>query len=128
MEESLSERRMAENEAVFRGLNERVHADIDEVDRIAAEDGQEPISLDRDMPLFFYCECSDENCRKRIKLSPNTYEKIHKDRNAFTIVCGHEVKEIEEVISKTPEYCVAVKHKTPPPNPNSLNSTDVDNS
>lgn len=105
---------MLENQAVFRSYNERVPKSVSEMKRIASEEGQKPITFDDDMPLFFFCECSDENCKQRIKLSFNDYKKIHKDRRAFTIVCGHEVKKIEDVINKTPEYCVVKKHNRPP--------------
>jgi hypothetical protein len=118
---------MAENQVVFREHNEKVQKSFDELDAIAKDEGAEPISLDADTPLYFYCECSDENCRKRIKVTPSDYNKIHSARNRFVIFCGHEVPKIEDVTSKKVEYCVVTKHEIPPQSADTLNPTDVHN-
>jgi hypothetical protein len=127
MSEPLTERRMAENQVVFRKHNEAVQKSFDELNAIAAEEGANPVQLEEDSPLFFFCECSDESCRTRIKVTPKDYNKIHTARNRFVIVCGHEVSEIEDVTAKTPEYCVVTKHVTPPQSAAALNPTDVTN-
>lgn len=128
MSEPASERRLAENEVVFRGFNEQVQKSIDAANEIAAEEGEEPIGLDGDKTLEFYCECSDENCTQRTKISPNKYNKIHKARNVFTIVNGHQVEKIEDVTHTEPEYSVVTKHVQPPPSTKSLNITSIDKS
>lgn len=127
MSKTLSERRMAENQVVFRKLNEQVQKNLDQANAIATEEGQGPIHFDSDTPLHFYCECSDNNCRKRIRISLKAYNKIHEARNNFTIVCGHEVSKLEDVISEGPEYCVVAKHEVPPESVNKLHKTDIDN-
>jgi hypothetical protein len=127
MNKSISEKRMMENQVVFRKLNERVQKGIDEVNQIASEDGLEPIDIDGDEPLFFYCECSDENCRNRIKLSPNEYNDIHRKKDTFTILPGHQVPQIEDVIEETPDYIVVRKHVMPNQDANVLKPTEVEN-
>jgi hypothetical protein len=127
MSEPVSERRMAENQVVFREHNEKVQKAFDQLNAIAAQEGAKPIHLEGDSPLFFYCECSDENCRERIKVTPNDYNKIHKERDTFVIVCGHNVPKIEDVTATGPEYCVVTKHEVPPQSADLLNPTDVHN-
>ena len=114
MDKPLSERRMAENEAVFREYNERAKKAFDEFQRVAKEEGQEGFILDNDTPLHFYCECSDLNCRQRIKLNPSHYNEIHKRRDHFIVICGHDIKAIERVVKETPDYCIIEKFKQPP--------------
>ena len=128
MKTRTSDRRLAENEIVFRRYNESVKEGMDRLNELAAQEGSDFYDLGVDDPLHFYCECSDENCVERIKISPNEYNKIHENRRAFTIVCGHEVSKIEEAMRKEKGYCVVVKHQVPPETEATLHSTDVDNS
>lgn len=121
-------RRMAENQVVFRRFNEKLQHDIDKVNETAAEMGDEPFLIDADEPLYFYCECSDEDCTERVRVSPNQYAEIHANRDQFTIMNGHEVPEIETVIATFPEFCVVQKYETPRESVRELASTDLKNS
>lgn len=127
MIEPISIRRMVENEVVFRGYNERVKNGFDELKKIAEEDGQSSFITDEDTPLQFYCECADENCRKRISLSPSRYAEIHKQRDHFVIVPGHEVNEIEHTLRQEADYSIVKKHVKPPEFALGLQTTEVDN-
>jgi hypothetical protein len=127
MSETLSERRMAENDVVFRQLNEKIQAGFDEIKRLAKEDGQETMFEHDDTPLNFYCECSDENCRKRVLLKPSLYSKIHQHKNRFVLICGHETKSIEKIISKEPSFCIVEKFINLPESADNLNKTPVNN-
>lgn len=127
MIEPRSERRLAENQVVFREHNEKVQKGLDEANAIAAEEGAKPISFDTNLQLHFNCECSDENCRQRIKVTLNDYNEVHSVRDRFVIVCGHNVPNIEDVTQEEAEYCVVTKHKDPNQSPGSLNSTDIHN-
>lgn len=71
--------------------------------------GQGATKLDGEVPLSFYCECSDENCVGRIDVLPSVYDKIHQDDSTFMIMPGHEVRDAETVISYEPEYSIAKK-------------------
>ena len=121
------ERRVVENQMVFRSFNEKVQIDIDQVNETAAEEGVIGVRLDGNTPLHFYCECSDENCTKRIKVLPEAYNLIHGARDTFTIMCGHELPAVEKVIITEKEYCVVQKYKQPPASAKGLKVTDVDN-
>lgn len=123
-----SERRMAENEVVFRQYNESIQDGIDQLTKMALEDGQESHIMAQDMPLHFYCECSDENCTQRIKLTPASYTAIHKKRDHFIIVHGHKSETIERVISVTQDFDIVEKFLMPPESASGLQRTDADNS
>ena len=127
MNQPLSERRMAENEMVFREYNERIKKGFDELKSIAKDERQKEYMGDDDTSLMFYCECSDESCRKRVELKPSRYDKIHKHRNYFVIVRGHEVKSIERVIEDNAAFCIVEKFIALPDSTKSLNKTKLDN-
>lgn len=121
-------RRLSENEVVFRTYNENVESKIEEMKDVAAEEDQTlPVSPD-DMPLLFYCECSDEDCHKRISLLPKKYSDIHKARNRFIVLRDHEVKEIERIVRSEKDYHVVEKFVDVPKHATSLNNTDLHNS
>jgi hypothetical protein len=114
----ISIRRLTDNEAVFRQLNEYIHrgkkADNNSV--------QKQNNLQE-----FICECSDELCDKRIKLRLRDFEEIHKVRNRFVIAPGHEVPEIESMLLTQAGYSIVEKIYQPSENPLSLHKTDVQN-
>lgn len=128
MSEPLSERRMAENEVFFRQQNEEMQKSIEAFTAMAKQDGHDDLLDNDDTPLHFYCECSDENCRKRIELQPSKYDKIHKKRNRFLIICGHEAPSVEQVVERKDGFCVVEKLVPPPPLAPRLQPTPVDNS
>jgi hypothetical protein len=121
MDESILERRLVENEAIFRKFNERMQKRINEINK-KANDGKELLAeRNSTIPMYFFCECADEKCQNQIKISPATYNKIHEDNSKFIIAPGHEIAKIEDVTDKQPDYYVVKKHIQPPKNPDSLN-------
>ncbi len=127
MTQSASERRMVENEVVFREYNQRVQKKFDEIQRVATEDNQKHLIPTEDPTFQFYCECADENCRQRIPLKLSQYNEIHKKKDRFVIVSGHEVKSIEHVIKKNSDFWIVEKFYTPPDSVSGLHKTPVDN-
>lgn len=128
MTDTFSARRIVENEVFFREHNEQVQKGFDELSSIVAEVGEPKYAYDTKTPLHFYCECADEDCRERIRLNLETYRAIHANRRAFTIVCGHEVKEVERIIEKTSDYCIVEKYTEPPRSSKELHSTNLNKS
>ncbi len=128
MSDPLSERRMAENEVVFRNYNEGIQKGFDEAKKYAKEDGQEDLISEEDLPLLFYCECSDENCTIRVSLKLSRYSEIHKARDRFVIASGHETLAIERIISKEADFYIVEKFTVPPEGVTELKPTDLDNS
>src|SRR2546423_820172 len=89
-------RRLAENEARFRAVNERV-----ERRRLEAGGGEEPIE--------FVCECGDADCAEPIRLTVAEYEWLRSDPERFAVVPGHE-KDLEgEVVRDEGRFRVLEK-------------------
>lgn len=125
MNQPLSSRRLIENEVVFRQYNERVRQNFDEIVEEARATNQEYLLPEDNTPLFFYCECSDADCRKRIKMKPSLYSTIHNNRRHFIILNGHETDKIERIVSTENNYAVAEKYVLPPETVLSLNPTSA---
>jgi hypothetical protein len=127
MNKSLTEQRMITNEGVFRHHNEQVQKQMDALRAIAKEDNQEHLIPEHDIPLHFYCECSDEDCRQRIELLPSRYNAIHRDRKCFIVMPGHEAALVERVVKHEKEYSIVRKHETPPESVGKLQPTPLEN-
>jgi redox-regulated HSP33 family molecular chaperone len=97
---SLSERRLIENELVFKQVNEKIKS--------AAENLLEVKEL-QDTPIEFYCECSDPDCHQQILMTPEKYEELHQNRKRFIVKPNHETKKVEQVVKKEPYYLVVEK-------------------
>lgn len=123
----MSERRMAENEVIFRDENKKVQKGFNAVNKIATEENEPHLKLKDDQLLHFYCECSDNSCRQRIKVSLQTYNKVHESPYHFMIISGHDVAKIEDVILKEADYWVVKKHQAPPSHADKLNDIDIRN-
>ena len=89
------EERLAENEAVFRVLNENILS-------LAS-------TLGGDEPFEFICECSTNGCFERLPLTLKEYERIRGDGTHFLLAAGHEDIEIEQVVSAGKRYIVVEK-------------------
>lgn len=127
MAPKLSQRRQVENEVVFRRSNEQVLNGLKELEQLAEKEGYVGLPDKDDIPVHFFCECSDENCRERIILKPSEYDELHNNKRHFVIKPNHEVLEIETVIRKTPDYTVVEKRIDPPEQPEKLHKTPTKN-
>lgn len=93
--------RRVENEYMFKNMNEqyeRALVDHMNVEQFEAE------------PLDFYCECSDQHCLEKIKISAKQFNDIHNRPDQFVVLGGHEQLDIEDVIAKEHGYTVVQKH------------------
>jgi hypothetical protein len=90
------EERLALNEVLFRKANERIQA--------AAEHHAVP-----DVPIGFYCECGDRDCTEQLVITANEFETVRTRPTQFIVRPGHELPEIETVITRTPLYLVVEK-------------------
>lgn len=123
-----AERRQIENEMIFRRVNEKVGDDLGALDAMHIEDGDVHLIRDKDHPLQFKCECSDEYCSTRIPMQLNKYQEIHANRDTFIVLPNHQVDPIEKVLQRTPGYNVVKKNNSTPEPKDGLNSTAIDNS
>jgi hypothetical protein len=89
--------RIARNEAMFRAGNERM-AQWEE--RHAHSEVEE-----------YFCECADLDCREKINLRHDDYERVRQDSMQFVIVPGHEQPEAETVIEKHDHWFVIKKNE-----------------
>jgi hypothetical protein len=127
MNTSFAERRQIENEMIFRRMNEKVTEELKALDDMHREDGHYDLVRDDNLKLQFYCECSDEDCRIRISMLLTDYQHIHKERDVFVVVPGHQVESIEEVVKKTKNYDVVKKDYTTSEPTGGLRTTPVSN-
>lgn len=113
MNESAGERRLAENEVIFRQANQQAVESLEQAREEELSDHVKP-SVEQNLSLFFYCECADDGCKQRIKMPLAEYEANHRQSNQFIILPGHEVPNIEKVVKKEQGYFVVQKYMTPP--------------
>ena len=85
--------RAGRNQSMFREVNER----IEEVSQRWAAAPQ------------FVCECENTRCAEIIALSVEEYELVRGDPTCFFVAPGHDVPEVEEVVSTTDRYLVVRK-------------------
>lgn len=125
--QSISERRLLENEAVFREWNEKVARELKDLKEMAEREQDAGPHDNESLKLRFYCECADEDCRGRVRLAVKSYRKIHKDRKQFIVMPHHQVRAIETVVKKYALFYVVEKTAPPPEHPEGLNATQLAN-
>lgn len=127
MSNNLSERRLIENEVVFRQRNEMVAEGFKQMHELAQQTNEEGLMIGVETPLHFYCECSDENCRERIRMTPQQYESAHEHRRRFVLLHGHETGEIERIVERKPVWNIVEKLQPVPETAGGLHATEIEN-
>lgn len=89
--------RIAQNEALFRQVNERVR-DVSEA--FATLD---PTAVD------FVCECGDQDCTEPISLRLHEYEAVRAEPTHFLVLRRHVLPEVERVVEDRGSYVVVEK-------------------
>jgi hypothetical protein len=102
---NFSERRLVENELMFRSANRKVEQ------HVTAE--RTPYSGPDQTKLRFYCECSNLDCRSRIIMTADEYHAVSPGRKEFIVIPGHENDDIEKIVKTTKLYCVVEKYLDP---------------
>ena len=90
------QKRIADNEASFRDINERL------------EEGLRHVRHTPEL-LRFVCECGDRRCESSICLSLEEYEAVRQDSRRFAVVPGHAFPETERVVAGNDRYEVVEK-------------------
>jgi hypothetical protein len=96
------ERRKAENEAVFREVNERI------------EELQREFALAEHEPLRIVCECDRLDCVEQLSVTLETYEHVRTESACFVVVPGHDDPAVEAVVERMDGYVVVRKHAGTP--------------
>ncbi len=89
-------RRLADNEALFRDVNERVQEQAGG----HGNDGHR---------YAYFCECSRPDCMDRVQLTSAEYELIRADGARFILVAGHQIGEIEDVVVRLDDSVIVEK-------------------
>ena len=89
-------RRIGQNEALFRDVNERI------------------ASLSRtfdlqDQAFEVVCECSDASCTGRMTVTMGEYTDVRSDPRRFLVLPGHQREGVERVVEEHADYLVIEK-------------------
>jgi len=90
----MPERRAAQNELLFRRLNEQIH----KLDRNSA-----------DAMLDAVCECGDDHCFAHISIPVAAYTELRRHPQRFAVVPGHESADRDLVIGRAQGFVVVEK-------------------
>jgi hypothetical protein len=90
------ERRVVVNETLFREVNERIK-DIN----------QSFATLTEQMQIV--CECGSGSCAERFPMLPGDYEELRANPDHFAIVPGHDIPDVERIVSRCGDYDVVQK-------------------
>ena len=91
------EQRLAQNEALFREVNEKVEA-------IATQHGGD------DHVYEFYCECANADCSLQVPATLAEYEAVRAHSTRFLVAPEHWLPAIETVEQRTDRFWVIEKH------------------
>jgi hypothetical protein len=89
------EKRMAQNEALFREVNERI--------------GGIAHQLGSGAPYEFLCECANADCSFRLELPLGAYEAVRSDPTQFVVLPQHYTPEVEDLVSESESHWVVRK-------------------
>jgi hypothetical protein len=92
------ERRMTENETLFREVNERVH-----------DTATQLIGADDDSTNEYFCECANADCTFRITLTQAQYASVREDPKQFVVLPLHFTPEVETLVTKNEGYWLVRK-------------------
>jgi hypothetical protein len=98
------ETRAAENEDLFRRLNERLHV----LANVAASAVEAEAS---EMPERFLCECAQVRCSQVIELTPHQYQRVRETNRRFLVApdVSHTSPDLEVVVERHESYWVVEK-------------------
>jgi len=91
-------RRIGQNEAIFRQVNERV-SELNRGFSVVLEHGD------------YLCECGSEDCVERIALTDEEYERVRAEPTHFVVKPGHVAPDVEDVVRSEPEYEIVRKRE-----------------
>jgi len=101
MSDEARKERQVKNEALFRSLNERVRTLTDSLSFEGVVDGEQPED--------YMCECADETCTGRVRLTREEYETVRTSPVQFVVLPGHVVDDIETVVQSNERFTVVEK-------------------
>jgi len=94
--ESQREARAAQNELVFRAVNEQI---VKMTDRFRAQLSD----------IDIVCECATTTCVGTIRIATSEFAEIERAEGTFLVLPGHEDESVEEVVTRRDAYVVVWK-------------------
>jgi len=88
--------RAAQNEAVFRRVNERLE-EVNEAFQVATDRAE------------FVCECARIECAERLEMTLSKYEAVRSVPTQFLVKPDHVLPEEERVVERQAQYAVVEK-------------------
>ena len=98
---SSTEERRAQNEAIFRELNERVKELGERLEPNGMGEPPEEVQ--------FLCECGDIECATHVTMTRREYEAVRREPEHFVVLPGHVDEAIEHVFEVRPGYVIVEK-------------------
>ena len=89
--------RIANNESLFREVNERIEATVQ-------QNGASTEST-----TGFVCECGAPDCTETVSLTPADYEAIRANPSQFVVLPGHVEEDAERIVRDEGDYLVVEK-------------------
>ncbi len=93
--------RVGRNEALFRQVNERLRG-LSQGFSVVLDKGE------------FVCECGDLTCNERISMTLEEYESLRSDPTLFAVIRGHEVQDVERIVTERGDHVIVRKHDGEP--------------
>ena len=90
------EERAAQNELVFRAVNEQI---MKMTERFRAQLSDVDI----------VCECADAQCVGTIRVAFDEFAELERQSGTFLVLPGHEAPDVEDVVERTRTYVVVRK-------------------
>ena len=94
-------RRVGQNEALFRTVNDEVHG-LNSQFAVVAD------------PMSAVCECGRADCTERLTVGAAEYEAVRQEPTHFLIAPGHETPGVETVVDRKKGFWVVAKHEGNP--------------
>jgi hypothetical protein len=95
------ELRAAQHQMLFRSVNDRIL-------ELGKKLGGSSPELD------FACECADDSCVEKIRLSPQRFLAIESEANRFIVLRGHEDPEVEDIVAERDGFLIVSKRGAGP--------------
>lgn len=89
-------RRIGENEAIFRSVNERIR-------------GFDATMTAPTKHMRIVCECGARSCTDQFEIEAAAYTEVRGESTLFIVKPGHDLPETETVVSKNEVYWIVRK-------------------
>ena len=88
--------RAARNQALFRAVNEKLHA-LNEAFESVTE------------TFVISCECADRTCVEMVDIGPSEYDTVRGNPRHFAVLSGHVDPDVEQIVRELNGYTVVKK-------------------